>query len=127
MSRTMFAAISTTILRAKAEVKERKTEENNQQFDNECIGCGRMLWQSNESKICFQQNIELEKAIDELWNLMQISKESYNIMKKVIYYEDDWKVKNREGRDNGALQHKVWNPGRLQLKNDEDNVAYGQQ
>jgi hypothetical protein len=36
-------------------------------------------------------------------------------------------VKKREGRDSGALQHKVWKPRRLQLKNDEDNATYGQQ
>jgi hypothetical protein len=60
-------------------------------------------------------------------NLMQIPKESYSRVKKVIHCEDDWKVKNNEGKDSGALQHKVWKPGRLQLKNDEDNAAYGQQ
>jgi hypothetical protein len=48
-------------------------------------------------------------------------------MKKVIHCEDDWKVKNEEGKDNGALQHKVWKPGRLQIKNDEYNASYEQQ
>ena len=86
-----------------------------------------MLWQSNEGQISLQQKIELEKTIDEQWNLMQIPKESYSKMKKVIHCEIAWRMKNSEGRDSGALQHKVWKPGRLQLKNDKDNEAYGQQ
>ena len=36
-------------------------------------------------------------------------------------------MKNSEGRDSGALQYKAWKLGRLQLKDDEDNAAYGQQ
>ena len=36
-------------------------------------------------------------------------------------------MKNNEGKVNGALQHKVWNPGRLQLKNDGVDAAYGHQ
>ena len=48
-------------------------------------------------------------------------------MKKTIHYGIIWKVKNSEGRDNGALQYKAWKPGILQLKNDEVNVAYGRQ
>ena len=26
----------------------------------------------------------------------------------------------------GKMQNKVWKPGKVQLKNDEDNIAYGQ-
>ena len=36
-------------------------------------------------------------------------------------------MKNDEGKDSGVLQHKVWNPGRLQPKNNEDGEAYRQQ
>jgi len=36
-------------------------------------------------------------------------------------------VKNVEGKDCGALQHKVWKLGRLQPNRDEDSEAYGQQ
>ena len=45
---------------------------------------------------------------------------------KTVHYGVDWEVKNSEGKDSGVLEHKVWNPGRMQLKNDKDNVAYGQ-
>ena len=48
-------------------------------------------------------------------------------MKKEIHYGIVWKVKNSEGRSNETLEYKVWNPGRLQLMNGEDNAAYGQQ
>jgi len=48
-------------------------------------------------------------------------------MKEEFHCKEDWKVQNSEGEDNGALQYKVWKPGRLQLKNDEDKTAYGQQ
>ena len=68
----------------------------------------------------------MEKVIEDIWKLMQIPKESYNQMKQVVYYEDDWEVKNNEGKVNGALQHIVWKPGRLQLKNDGVDAAYGQ-
>jgi hypothetical protein len=49
----------------------------------------------------------LEKAIDELWGLMQISKKRYNRMKKAFHCGDYWRVKNSEGKDSGALQHKT--------------------
>ena len=45
---------------------------------------------------------------------------------KTVHYGVDWEVKNSEGKDSGVLEHKVWNPRRMQLKNDKDNVAYGQ-
>ena len=44
----------------------------------------------------------------------------------IVHCGVDWEVKNSEGKDSGVLEHKVWNPGRMQLKNDKDNVAYGQ-
>jgi hypothetical protein len=45
-------------------------------------------------------------------------------MKKAFHCGDYWRVKNSEGKDSGALQHKTWKPGRLQLKNDEDNAVF---
>ena len=42
---------------------------------------------------------------------MKIPKKSYNIMKQLIHFEYDWRVKNDKGKYNGALQHKVWKPG----------------
>jgi len=72
-----------------------------------------VLCQSNENKVCFQQQTEWENAIDELWKLMQILKKSYNRMKKEIHYVYDWEVENSEGRDNGSLQYKVCKLGRL--------------
>ena len=36
-------------------------------------------------------------------------------------------MKTSEDRGSGALQYKVWKFGRLQLKNGENNAAYGQQ
>ena len=58
---------------------------------------------------------------------MQMPKESYSQIKQVVYWEDNWEVKNNEGKVNGALQDKVWKPGRLQLKNDGVDAAYGKQ
>ena len=46
-------------------------------------------------------------------------------MKKAVHCGIVWKVKNNEGRRSGVLQYKVWKPGRLKLKNGEDNAAYG--
>jgi len=46
-------------------------------------------------------------------------------MREAVHCKDDWEVQNSEDEDNGALQYKVWKPGRLQLKSDEvdkDNV-----
>ena len=57
---------------------------------------------------------------------MQIPKKSYNRMKKEFHRGIIWKVKNDEGKDSGVLQHKVWKPGRLQPKKNEDSGAYGQ-
>ena len=58
---------------------------------------------------------------------MKIPKKSYKRIKKEFHYGIIWKVKNDEVKDSGVLQHKVWNPGRLQPKKNEDNGAYGQQ
>ena len=35
-------------------------------------------------------------------------------------------MKNSEGRDSGALQHKVWKPGRLQPTRYDNSKAFGQ-
>ena len=69
----------------------------------------------------------MQEVLDELWELMQIPEKNYNRVKQVIHCRVDWRMKNNEGKDSGALQHKVWKPGRLQLKDDKDNAAYGQQ
>jgi hypothetical protein len=106
--------ISTTVFAA--EVEARKDGKGNQQFSDERIKCSRMLWKSNEDQISLQQKNELEKVIAELWNLMQMPKESYNKIKQVIYCRNDCKVKNRESEGSGALQYKVWKPRRLQLE-----------
>ena len=58
---------------------------------------------------------------------MEPNAEGYIRMKQVVHCEVNWKVKDSEDKDNGALHHKVWNPGRLQLKKSEDNETYGQQ
>ena len=58
-----------------------------------------MLWQSNENHITLQQKNEWEKDIDELWELMQMPKKSYNRMIKTIHYGVDWEVNNSEGKD----------------------------
>ena len=82
-----------------------------------------MQWKSKENKIRLQQKTELQEAIDELWNLMQIPKMSCSKIKKEIHGGIVWKVKNNEGRDSGALQYKLWRPGRLQLTNGEDTLS----
>ena len=69
----------------------------------------------------------MQETIDGLWEFMQIPKKSYNKMRKVVHCGIFWKVNNNEGRSIGALQYKVWKPGRLQLNTGEDNAAYGQQ
>lgn len=112
--------------RVKTEIELKRAEENNQQFKEEWIKYSKMQWQSNEDQICFQQKIELEEAIDELWELMQIPKKSYNRVKQV-HCGNVWRMKNDEGKNNGALQHKIWKLGRLQPEDNEDNAAYGQQ
>ena len=89
--------------------------------------CRRMCWQRTGNKIRLQQKIALQETIDELWEFVQIHKKSCSKMKKEIHYGIFWKVKNSEGRRNETLPYKVWNPGRLQLMNGEDNAAYGQQ
>ena len=86
-----------------------------------------MCCQRTGNNIKLQQKIEWQETIDELWEFMQIPKKSQRKMKKAFHYGIVWKVKNCEGRSSKALQYKVWKPGRLQLKNDEDNAAYGQQ
>ena len=67
---------------------------------------------------------ELEKAINELWELMQVPKKIYSRMIKTVHCGVDWEVKNSEGKDSGVLEHKVWNLGRMQLKNDKDNPLW---
>ena len=67
----------------------------------------------------------MQETTYELWDLIQIPKKSYIKMKKAFHCEIVWKVKNNEGRENGELQYKVWNPRILQLNNDEDNKTYG--
>ena len=54
----------------------------------------KVQWHHEEDKSCLQQQTELEKTIGELWELMQISKKSYSIMKKLVHREDVRKVKN---------------------------------
>ena len=82
--------------------------------------------QSQMSSRCPQEN-RLDGEIDYLWNLIQFSKRSYNKLKQSVHCEVGLKVKNSDGRDTGALQHKVWKPGRLQLAKNDDNEAYEQQ
>ena len=57
---------------------------------------------------------------------MQFPKRSYNRVKQATHCEVVLKVKNYEGRNGGALQYKVWKPGRLQLARNDDSKAYGQ-
>lgn len=125
------AAISTTISgeisRIITEVEAKKDERSNQQFKYERTTCSEMQWQSNKINICYQYRIELQEANDELWDLMRVPKKTYNRYKQVIHCKVGWRVNNVEGKDSRALHHKVWKPGRLQPKRDEDNEAYGQQ
>ena len=81
----------------------------------------------------FQQQINLSKEIDELWNLMeidelwnlmQVSKKSYSRVKQTVSCVI---VENYEGKASGALQHKTWKPGRLNPTMRYDvSKAYGQ-
>lgn len=73
------------------------------------------------------QKDRLDLMIDYWWKLMQFSKESYNIIHETVHCRVELKVRNDECKYSGTLQHKVWNPGRVQLKRHEDNAAYGQQ
>ena len=50
----MFRTTSTAISRVVVETKSRKDEEGNQQFENECIECSKVQWESNQHKIYFQ-------------------------------------------------------------------------
>ena len=85
----------------------RKVEENVQWFRYEWEKYSQVQWHSEKNKICLQQQTELKSVIDELWELMQIPKQSYNRMKKAVHCGIIWKVKNDEGKDSGVLQHKV--------------------
>jgi hypothetical protein len=67
-------------------------------------------------KLACSRKTELEKAIAELWNLMQMPKESHSKIKQVIYCRNDCKVKNRESEGSGALQYKLWKPRIFQLE-----------
>lgn len=63
-----------------------------------------------------QQKIELQEAIDELWELMRIVKKSYSRGKKSFHCGVDWRVKNDEGKDNAAYgqqRTRVWDPGKM--------------
>ena len=57
---------------------------------------------------------------------MQLSKKSYNRVKQTVHCEIGSNVKNFEGKDSVTFQHKVWNPGRLQLIRNDDSKAQGQ-
>ena len=87
---------------------------------------GRRQLEGENDKSYFQQGAELQSEIDELWKLMKIPKKSYNRVEWENHCKVEWRVKNDEGKDNGVLQHKVWKPGRLHAKNNEDSEAYGQ-
>ena len=58
---------------------------------------------------------------------MKIPKKSYSRVEWADHCKVEWRVKIDEGKYSGVLQHKVWNPGRLQPKKNEDSEAYGQQ
>ena len=62
--------------------------------------------------------------MDELWELLQIPKENYSRAKGEVHCEDDWKVKNSEGNGSGALQYKVWKPGRLHPTRNDYRKAF---
>ena len=116
------------ILKVNTEIGLRKNEENVQQFRDEWEKCSRVQWHSVENKSCLQQQrTKLEDVIDELWQLMKIPKKRYSRIKQEDHCKVEWRVKNDEGKDNGVLQHKVWQPRRLQPKKNEDSEAYGQQ
>lgn len=123
ISTTVSGAISRIITKVEAE----KDEGSNQQFKYERKMCSEMQWQSNKTKICYQQRIELQEAIDEPWDLTQVPRKRYNRAKLGIHCKVGWRVNNVEGKESGAQQHKVWKPRRLQPKRDEANEAYGQQ
>lgn len=72
-----------------------------------------MQWKSNKNKVCLQKKTELQEAIDELWELMQDPKKSYNRTKQVNHCKFEWRVNNYEIKDSGTLQHKMWKLGRL--------------
>ena len=122
----MFGTTYTTTSRVVAEIKSRKVEEGNQQFENECTECSKVQWESNQNKICFQHKTKLNDVIDELWKLMKIPKKIYSRVKEEDHCKFEWRVKNDEGKDSGVLQHKFWNPARLQSKKNEYSEAYGQ-
>ena len=62
-----------------------------------------MQWKRYEDEISLQRKIELQETIDELCEQMKIPKKRYNIMKQLIHFEYDWRVKNDKGKDSGAL------------------------
>ena len=57
---------------------------------------------------------------------MHFLKKSYDIMKQTVRCKVGLKVKNCEGRDIGALHHKVWKPGRLKPIINDDSKDQGQ-
>ena len=59
----------------------------------------------------------MEKAIEDIWKLVQMPKGIYSQMKQEVYCENDWEVKNNEGKVSGALQYKVWDLGKMKTEN----------
>ena len=53
----MSETTSTAILRVVAEIKSRKVEEGNQYFENKCIECSKVQWESNQNKIFFSRKL----------------------------------------------------------------------
>jgi hypothetical protein len=55
---------------------------------------------------------ELDNEIDELWKLMRKhSKRMYYKEKMTIRYSSSLTEKYFEGKENGRLQNKIWDPG----------------
>ena len=59
---------------------------------------GRRKLQVENDKSYFQQEVELQSEIDELWKLMQFAKKSYSKVKQGNNCEVRWRVKNDEGK-----------------------------
>jgi len=78
--------------------------------------CGLFVQEYIQSQMGIRcpQGDRLEDEIIKLWNLMQFFKRRCNKVRRPFHCEVELKMKNSEGRDSGILQHKFWNPGRLQ-------------
>ena len=81
--------------------------------------------QSQMGKISLQRD-RLDDEIKKLWNLMHLCKRRYNKVRKIVQCEFGLKVNNSEGKNNGELQHKVWNPRRVQPVRCDDSKDFGQ-